>query len=92
MVGKTITDFALICTVLHEVEDKIIFLKAVKNVMKPNSTLAIVEWSKKPMEKGPPINDRIDALGTKGLLQQLGFHDIRSKDYNEYFYFVTALK
>jgi FkbM family methyltransferase len=91
-VKESMGDFVFISTVLHEVEDKIIFLNEIKKVMKPKGNLAIVEWIKKPMEKGPPIHDRIDASEITELLKQLGFHDIRQKDYNNYFYFVTAVK
>jgi ubiquinone/menaquinone biosynthesis C-methylase UbiE len=86
------SDFAFICTVLHEIEDKILFLKAVRNVMKPNSKLAIVEWAKKPMEKGPPLQDRIGMPEAEDLLNGLGFHGIHATVYNEYFYFVTTVK
>ncbi len=85
-------DFVFISTVLHEVEDKILFLKEVKKVMKPKGKLAIVEWIKKPMEKGPPIQDRIDSSESADLLLKIGFHEIHSKEYNDYFYFVTAVK
>jgi ubiquinone/menaquinone biosynthesis C-methylase UbiE len=91
IVADNTADFALLCTVLHEVEDKILFLDAVRKAMKPNGRLAIVEWTKKPMEMGPPLQDRLDGPEALDLLKRLGLHDIRLKDYNEYFYFATAV-
>jgi len=87
-----IADFAFLCTVLHEVEDKERFLSSVQKTMKSGGRLAIVEWIKVPMEKGPPEQDRIDSAEAASYLKHLGFENITPRKYNEYFYFVTAVK
>ncbi len=85
-------DFALLSTVLHEVEDRPRFLNEVRRTLKKGGRLAIVEWIRKPMEKGPPVNDRIDASEASEALKQLDFSDIRARNYNDFFYFVSAVK
>lgn len=90
--GENRSDFAFICIVLHEIEDKLRFLKSVFNVMKPGSRLAIIEWIDRLMEIGPPIHDRIKNSEVIKLLEQADFVDIKSVEYNSYFYFVTASK
>lgn len=90
--GKNISDFALISMVLHEIEDKTRFLIAVYNLMKPKSRLTIIEWIDKPMEMGPPVHDRIKTRDAIKLLEQAGFVDIKSFEYNDCFYFITASK
>ncbi len=92
MVGDNSADFALICTVLHEIEDKITFLGKVRNVVKLGGRLAIVEWAKKPMDQGPPLQDRIEKSEVAALVQQTGFHEIHLKDFNDFFYYVKAIK
>jgi ubiquinone/menaquinone biosynthesis C-methylase UbiE len=91
-VADSSASFAFICTVLHEVEDKILFLTAIQKAMKTGGRLAIVEWIKQPMEKGPPPQDRIDISEAADMARQTGFRSIQSRAYNEFFYFVTALK
>jgi ubiquinone/menaquinone biosynthesis C-methylase UbiE len=85
-------DFALLSTVLHEVENKSRFLESVGKALKKNGRLAIVEWIKSPMEKGPPLHDRIGDSEAAGLLEHLDFNTIKTHNYNHSFYFVTAVK
>jgi ubiquinone/menaquinone biosynthesis C-methylase UbiE len=92
MLDDCIADLTLMCTVLHEIDDKQRFLLAVQRVMKSKSRLAIIEWSKKPMDIGPPLNDRMEMSLTQKLLEQLDFNDIAVADHNNYFYFATARK
>jgi len=92
MTGKVFSDFILVSTVLHEVDDKIRFCRAVQDVMKPGSRLAVIEWSKRPMEMGPPMQDRLEPAEVTDVLSRLNFTDIKKIDYNDYFFFVTAGK
>lgn len=87
-----IGDLALLSMVLHEVEDKTRFLSAVRETVKRGGRLAIMEWIKKPMEKGPPLHDRIDEVEASGLLRSLGFTEIESRQYNDFFYLMTAMR
>lgn len=90
LVPAAVADFAFICTVLHEVEDKARFLTAVRKALKPGGRIAVVEWVKREMEKGPPFHDRIDEPQTAALLGRAGFSGVSARTYNDYFYFVTA--
>jgi len=85
-------DFAFMCNVLHEVEDKSRFMKAVRAALKPGGRLAIVEWQKRPMEIGPPVGDRIDSDEAADLLRGLEFTDVARADYSDMYYIVTARK
>jgi ubiquinone/menaquinone biosynthesis C-methylase UbiE len=90
--GEVLSDFILLSTVLHEVDDKIRFCRNAQNAMKPGSRLAVIEWSKRPMEMGPPMEARIEPAEVTGVLNELRFADIGLIEYNDYFYFVTARK
>ncbi|MDY1591414.1 MAG: class I SAM-dependent methyltransferase [Methanofastidiosum sp.] len=65
--------FALISNVLHEVDDKLIFLSETNRVLKTNGKLCIIEWQKKETEKGPPLKYRLSELEVKKLLDQTNF-------------------
>lgn len=65
--------FALMSNVLHEVDDKIFFLKETNRILKTEGKLCIIEWQKKETEKGPPVKDRLSDLEVKKLLDQTNF-------------------
>ena len=69
--------FALISNVLHEVDDKLIFLKETNRILTTKGKLCIIEWQKKQTEKGPPIKERLSEQDVKKLLDQTNFklHD-----------------
>jgi len=52
-------DAVLVANVLHEVSEQVSFLRETARVMRPGSMLAVVEWRKRKMEKGPPVAERL---------------------------------
>jgi len=92
MVNEKKGDFVFMAFVLHEIEDKNLFLKNINKIMKPKAKLAIIEWDKKVKDQGPPLDDRIDKGDVIMFLEQLDFKNIINIDYNDYFYFITANK
>lgn len=65
--------FALMSNVLHEVDDKIFFLKETNRILKTEGKLCVIEWQKKETAKGPPVKDRLSELEVKELLDQTSF-------------------
>ncbi|MEN6379180.1 MAG: methyltransferase domain-containing protein [Methanofastidiosum sp.] len=65
--------FALMSNVLHEVDDKVIFLKETNKVLKTQGKLCVIEWQKKETEKGPPIKYRLSGSQVNELLDQTNF-------------------
>ena len=72
-IDSEIGTFALMSNVLHEVDDKVIFLKETNKVLKTQGKLCVIEWQKKETEKGPPIKDRLSELQVNELLDQTNF-------------------
>lgn len=68
-----IADFALMSNVLHEVKNKIKFLKEANRILKKGGTLAIVEWKKKKTEYGPPVEIRLTKAETREYIRKSGF-------------------
>jgi ubiquinone/menaquinone biosynthesis C-methylase UbiE len=77
--------FALISNVLHEVEDKISFLKETNRALLEEGTLCIIEWQKKETERGPPLEDRLSESEIKDLLEKTNFKLINSFPIGEFF-------
>ena len=85
-------DFVLICTVLHEIEDKRRFLAEAKRICKSNGKMAIIEFNETQTNYGPPLSHRLGRLYVKELLSELGLLNIDEMNFPEAFYAVTAIK
>lgn len=85
-------DMALIAFVLHEIEDKPRFLAETARILKPQGIAGILEWKKLETQRGPGINERIDEQETAQILRAAGFEIIRTQDYNEQTYLISAKK
>ncbi len=82
--------YALICTVLHEIEDRIKFLHETKRILIDGGKIAVVEWIKKESDWGPPVSHRVDSSDVKKELLDCGFTEISYVELNEYFYIVKG--
>lgn len=85
-----IATFAILVTVLHEIDDKIRFLDEIKRVLKSKGKIAIVEWIKEDMEVGPPVNHRFSIEDTRSILLECGFDVTEEMEFAGAFYGVVA--
>ncbi|PKB58763.1 MAG: hypothetical protein BZY83_05285 [SAR202 cluster bacterium Casp-Chloro-G2] len=80
-------DGLFIAFVLHHPEDRVRFLKAAGEMLKPGGWCFILEWHAKETESGPPQETRIDPvqLGQiardSGFRVQTGARDINNDNY-----------
>lgn len=58
---KTVS-YAFMCTVLHEIEDRIQFLNEAKRILISGGKIAVIEWIKKETDWGPPVGHRMIAM------------------------------
>lgn len=77
-IDSEIGTFALLSNVLHEVDDKLLFLKETDRILKTEGKLCVIEWQKKETGKGPPIKDRLLESQVNELLDQTNFKLIDS--------------
>lgn len=84
--------FAFMCTVLHEIEDRIRFINEVKRILIEGGKIVIVEWIKRESDWGPPIDHRLKSDYVQRILRDSGFQNVSIVELNEYFYIVTATK
>lgn len=73
-------DLAFMSNVLHEADDKPRMLAAIKEVLKENGRIGIVEWNGIPGPHGPPLSERIRKEELNDLLVEAGFNEIRISD------------
>lgn len=81
---------AFICTVLHEIEDRVKFIHETKRILSDGGKITVVEWIKKESDWGPPVSHRVDSTNIKQELQDCGFHELSCVELNEYFYILTG--
>lgn len=85
-------DFTLICTVLHEIDDKRRFLEEAKRISRNGGEVAVIEFNETQTDFGPPLSHRLSREQLIDLLIAAGFQKIDVTDISEAFYAVTACK
>ncbi|WP_067620519.1 class I SAM-dependent methyltransferase [Alicyclobacillus acidiphilus] len=66
-------DRILCSLVLHEVDDLDQTLAEFRRLLKSSGKLMVIEWERKPMEMGPPLEERIDAGALSQKITEAGF-------------------
>ncbi|MEA4900789.1 class I SAM-dependent methyltransferase [Desulfitobacterium sp.] len=86
--------FALMVTVLHEVEDKERFICEAHRILKPSGRIAVVDWEKKPTKMGPPVEHRLSSDEVIALLKTAGLEVSQDEEYHfaEVLYGIVAIK
>lgn len=83
-------DLALLGYMLHEAEDKNVFLKEVRRILKGEGILLVLDWKKISEDKGPPMEERLSEDTVKGLLKDAGFGGIKVSSLTGSHYRITA--
>lgn len=86
------TDFVLLCTVLHEVDDKQRLLTETARICRGGGTVAVIEFNETNTSFGPPMNHRLTKKNVEELLNATGLTGIQNMEVSEAFYAVMAKK
>jgi len=86
---KKIT-FALLSKILHEVEDKNLFLKKIADILKNDGKIVIIEWGKKFTESGPHMSEKLEPHETESYLVNNNFKILDRDSIDSNFYFIKA--
>ena len=84
--------FALLSNVLHEADDMLAMLAEANRVLKPGGRLAIIEWEKREMPLGPPVEHRLHQDEIMRLVMEAGFTMAKISPAGEFHIACTALK
>ncbi|TFG63683.1 MAG: methyltransferase domain-containing protein [Spirochaetales bacterium] len=82
--------FALLSTVLHEVDEKVRLLGEIKRLLKPGGKLAVIEFEKTETPHGPPLHHRLSREDTAVWINQSGYSSVAFSAVNEELYACTA--
>ena len=82
-VAPATVDGLFIAFVVHHPSDRVRFLKAAKEMLKPRGWCFILEWQKKETESGPPQEVRITPDELRQIAEDSGFRVQSSRDIND---------
>jgi ubiquinone/menaquinone biosynthesis C-methylase UbiE len=85
-------DRVIASLVLHEVEPLSKGLQEIRRVLKPAGRCLCLEWEKKPMEQGPPLEHRIHSDEMKKSFEENGFTILTVTFPTESHYIIVAQK
>ncbi len=85
-------DKILMAFVLHEVDDAVAYLKMLRNILKGNGKLFIVEWTPVESTMGPPLHERLSKETIEKYFSDAGFEMLRFENVNDFQYFCEAQK
>lgn len=85
-------DFVLVCTVLHEVDDKTRFLQEASRICRKSGIISVVEFNETKTDFGPPLHHRVKRDEATKLLYESGFQSAIDFDINGAFYAIKAIK
>lgn len=85
-------DIALYATVLHDFSNPEKVLKNTHKMLSSGGVLINYDWRKDITSHGPPFDIRFDLEKAVKLIESVGFKIIESKDYDQNYYFIKALK
>ncbi|HTX73067.1 MAG TPA: methyltransferase domain-containing protein [Rectinemataceae bacterium] len=89
-VESATVDLALLCTVLHEVEDKQRLLGEVRRCLKKGGRLGLVEWQPSHVGHGPHAGARLKPELSRDLVEEVGLTVDWVADLNESVYLLQA--
>ena len=82
-------DLALLCTVLHEIDNQEAFLQTIAGRLKPEGRLAVIEFHKTVSPFGPPLSIRLSPEDTTRLASAAWLVERERFTLGENFYCVT---
>lgn len=79
-------EYVFISNVIHEVENKSKYFAEIKRVLKAAGYLCIIEWAKRPMEMGPPVQERISIEEIKQIASSFNMIFVEEININDEHY------
>jgi ubiquinone/menaquinone biosynthesis C-methylase UbiE len=90
-VGASEVDGLFIAVTLHHPKDRVRFLTAAKEMLKPGGWCFVVEWQKQETESGPPQEVRINTDDLRQIAKDSGFKFQSSINLNSEYFVATLI-
>lgn len=90
MLDDGTADLVLMCTVLHEIDDKERMLSEALRICTAGGKVAVIEFNETDLSAGPPLSHRLPRAKVKELMEMTGMVNIEEFDISAAFYVVTA--
>ena len=91
-IDDSVADLALLCTVLHEVEEPARLLREVFRCLKAGGRIGVVEWLPTHIGHGPRPEARLESSLVRRFAEEAGFAVAWSHELNEAAYLLYATK
>jgi len=88
-ISSETVDYVIASSIIHE-NDPVKFLTEIRRIMKPNARLLIIDWQKKVMRSGPPIDERLSPEEIKTFCVKSKLRAMKSLILNSRYYAVLA--
>lgn len=92
---KDSIDTVLMANVLHgfvESEEVDVVMNNILKIVKPGGTFAVVEFSKVPSKRGPPLEIRLSPSEVSEILEKYNFEVVDTHEIGEHHYILKGLK
>lgn len=84
--------FVLVSLVLHEIDDKALFIEKATEILKSSGIIAIIEWQMVTNGNGPQLSHRVSSQEITELLVNAGYQNILQTNIGEDYSGLTATK
>jgi ubiquinone/menaquinone biosynthesis C-methylase UbiE len=82
-------DLIFICDTLHHISDRAKYFPLLMRALKPGGRLVNIDFYKRPLPVGPPVEMKIPEPDMIREAEAAGFHLVRKYDFLKYQYFVV---
>ncbi|MGA2630451.1 MAG: class I SAM-dependent methyltransferase [Terriglobia bacterium] len=87
--GSASVDLIFICDTLHHIEHRNAYYKLLLRALRPGGRLVNVDFQKRSLPVGPPVEMKIDRKACIKEIQAAGFHLLQDIEFLKYQYFLV---
>ena len=86
--GSASVDMIFICDTLHHIQNRSRYYKLLLRALRSGGRLVIVDFQKRDLPVGPPVEMKIDKKACIKEIEAAGFHLAKDNDFLKYQYFL----